>query len=291
MALPTSYMFPVLNLVTLVLVYSKVEGDLFFFSWTATLAPTLLSFLSIAVKNFSTLIYFDPESYIDDGGSSGKNGVKIRFIKCLFNIVFSIFAIIATYMLALIKDKSTTMINNSHLFALLGIILVTHIMYSHWVSSEVTRMMLPLDARTEPTASGSKLGAFFSAISAPIVNFLGASMVICGGGSCTTIYGSTISAILGAFGVSATEWLPFLDWLTGILVVVSVYVVYRAKRDIKYKPFMLSFAAGVLIIINMIFLTSRYLIYIGNAMMLGAAFWNYKLNVPKLFKKSKKSVV
>lgn len=287
MGLPASLLFSILNLLTLVIVYAKVEGDLFFWSWTATLSPTLLSLFLIAIKNLTTLMFFNPG---DLAGEEGPSGMKVHFIKCLFNIIFSVIAFAATILFAVIKEKSSPLVNNTHLFSLIGLSLVLHLIYSHWINAEMTKFLLPIAIQEQNKSFTNKITACFSALFAPVLNFLGASMVICSGGGCTTVYGSTISAILGAFGVSAAEFLPFLDWLTGILVLVSVFVVYRAKRDLKYPPFILTAVGAASIIINLVFLTSRYMVYAGNLMMIGAAIWNYKLNVPKLFsRKSKKA--
>ena len=286
--LPASYTVPILNLITLVLLYSKVEGELFFWSWTATLSPTLLSLLVIAGKSLYALIAFDPSKVME---SKEYTHVKLYFIKSLFNIIFSIFGFAIVYVYGALKDNVNSQITNSHLFALLAALMLVYLIYSFWVDTEANRLMLPAAVQDQHSSLKNRITACFSAMIAPIVNFLGASMVICSGGGCTTIYGSTISAIFGAFGVSATEWLPFLDWLTGILVLVSVYVIYTAKHSFTYLPFILSSIAGVLILTSMLFLTTRYFIYIGNVLMITSAYLNYKMNVPNLFKRKPKSVV
>lgn len=286
--LPTSYLTPILNLITLVLLYSKVEGELFFWSWTATLSPTLFSLILIGARNLFALIAFNPN---DLATTKEYNSLKLHFIRSLFNIIFSVIGFLTVYTIGAVKDKISPQITNSHVFALVGVALVVYIIYSAWADSEANKLLLPAAMQEEHSSLKNRITACFSAIFAPCVNFLGASMVICSGGGCTTIYGSTISAIFGAFGVSATEWLPFLDWLTGILVLVSIYVIYTAKHSVKYPPFIISAIAGVLIITNMIFLETRYPIYAGNILMILAAYLNYKMNVPNLFRRKPKSMV
>jgi len=286
--LPTSYLTPLLNLITLVLLYSKVEGELFFWSWTGTLTPTLFSLILIAGRNLFALVAFDPNEMT---GIKEYSSIKLHFIKSLFNIIFSIFAFVTVYVIGALKDKVSPQLTNSHAFALVGMSLFTYILYSAWTDSEANRLMMPAAMQEEHSSGKNRLTACFSAIFAPCVNFLGASMVICSGGACTSIYGSTASAIFGAFGVSVSEWLPFLDWLTGLLVLVSVYVIYTAKRSFKYLPFVLSAVAAVLIIFNMLFLTPRYLIYAGNVLMILAAYLNYRMNAPNLFRRKPKSMV
>jgi len=123
----------------------------------------------------------------------------------------------------------------------------------------------------------------------PLFNFLGGSFALCSGGSCSSIYGSTISAIFSAFGISISEWMPYLDGVTVILVLVSVYVLYYAKKSLKYKPFIMGAIAAVMILFTQFFLTTRYPIYLGNVLMVTAALWNSKLNKAKIdfFGKSK----
>lgn len=284
--LPTSYGFPILNLISLMLVYSKVEGELFFWSWTAVLTPTMLSLIIVAAQNFFTLVTFDPS---DTTALKEYSSLKLHFIKSMFNVIFSIFGFLIVYVFGALKDKVSNQINNSHGFALVACILVAYIVYSVWVDQEARKAMIPSAMQEAHSGFKNRLTACLSAMVAPIMNFLGASMVICSGGACTTIYGSTISAIFGAFGVSATNWLPFLDWLTAIIVLVSVYVVYTAKYSVKYPPFLLSAAGAVCILSNMLFFTARYLIWAGNVLMILSAYLNYRLNVPSMFKRKAKS--
>jgi len=69
-----------------------------------------------------------------------------------------------------------------------------------------------------------------------------------------------------------------LDWLTLLLVIVSVVVLYYAKKDLKYKPFIISCVAAVMIFAATAFEQIRYLVYVGNALMIAAALWNSRLN-------------
>jgi len=133
-----------------------------------------------------------------------------------------------------------------------------------------------------PTTNNKKDTPILTTIMSPILNFLGSSFMLCGGGQCSGIYGSTISAIGSAFGVSVAEWLPFLDYFTLLLVLVSVMVLYYAKKDLMYKPFLISVFAGILIFADTLYFQMRYPIYVGNVLMIAGALWNSKLNKANL---------
>jgi len=260
-----SYPFVLLNGLTCILVYAKVEGELFFFTWQMSLAPTFL-YLAIQV-----LTYLKKVIIMDEATYKEVYSVKINRFQLLdsfFHLVLTLLMLFKAIYIAYMLDMEDEKVSSKPLFASAAIYMMVHFGYTY----------LSKSFDKEPASPSEKSSSLFTAVVSPILNFLGSSFVLCSGGTCSTIYGSTISAIFSAFGISISEWLPFLDWLTFLLVLVSVGVLYYAKKDFTYKPFLLSVVAATIIFADQLFLQMRWPIYIGNVMMVTAALWNSRLN-------------
>jgi len=183
--------------------------------------------------------------------------------------------------MAYFLDAGKLKVSTKPIYLAIALYLITQGIYSYVTKSIENSTLLPIGGEKENTS-------LLTSIMSPILNFLGTSFVFCSGGTCNTIYGSTISAISSAFGISISEWIPFLDWLTFLLVLVSVGVLYYAKQELTYKPFLLSVVAAIIIFADTFYLQMRYPIYLGNVLMIAAALWNSKLNKASLFGFKKK---
>jgi len=262
-----SYPFVLLNGLTCILAYAKVEGELFFFTWQMTLAPTFLYLL------IQTLTYLKKVVILDEATYKEVYSIKINRFQLLdsfFHLVLTLLMFFKAVYIAYMLDVEDEPVSSKPLFASVALYMMVHFGYTYLSKS--------FDKDPSVGQGEKKDSSLFTSIMSPILNFLGSSFVLCGGGTCSTIYGSTISAIFSAFGISVSEWLPFLDWLTFLLVLVSVGVLYYAKKDLTYKPFLLSCVAATIIFADQLFLQMRWPIYIGNVMMVTAALWNSRLN-------------
>lgn len=123
---------------------------------------------------------------------------------------------------------------------------------------------------------------FFSTLTAPILTYFSNMMIVCSAntGVCTQIYASTIASLLGAFGVTISDFSEYLFPITIVLLGVSLFSLYAKKKSLLHKPFLLGVFSCVLILIshfnekNLL----HYLIYPGNIFMIGAAIWNARMN-------------
>ena len=105
-------------------------------------------------------------------------------------------------------------------------------------------------------------------------------MIICSWGTCTQIYISTITNILGAFGVTLSEISKYMFPITCFLLGVSLISLYIKKREILYKPFLFGVFSAILIILGKYFEKSflSKFVYPGNISMIIAAIWYARMN-------------
>lgn len=275
-----SYSFFLLNLITLILCYAKFEGDLFFFNMTMTFSPSLAFLLLQTLRYLKRVIIIDEERVKDRIAAALD---QMELLDNLFHFILSLFLTCFCCYFIHRYDHTEKNLPTSPLYILALLYLITQVIYSHVTKSKREEMLLPMSENKDKNVS------LMTSLLTPVFNFLGGSFMICTGGTCSTIYGSTISAIGSAFGISISEWLPYLDGVTIILVFVSVYILYYAKKSFVYKPFLLGFAGAVCIVPTSLFTDLRYPIYLGNVLMITAAVWNSKLNKATMsfFAKSK----
>ena len=150
---------------------------------------------------------------------------------------------------------------------------------------------LPPFKMTQTPSSFSQKFAFFSSFLSPVVTYLSTLTVVCSGGACSQIYVSTITSLLGAFGVSLSNLSKFMFPITLVLIVFSLVSLYVKRRKLTHGPFLLGIVGAIFIIFGQIFngsFTGKVVSYIGNAVMIGAAVWNMRKNklygIPKFYK-------
>ena len=84
---------------------------------------------------------------------------------------------------------------------------------------------------------------------------------------------------MAAFGVSVTAINNYLIPLCLLLLTYSIWSLYKEKRSLVYKPFLLGFFGSVLIILdNFVFGEAMNLhnipSWVGNGMLITAAIWS-----------------
>ena len=128
--------------------------------------------------------------------------------------------------------------------------------------------------------NNSAVIAFITSLISPALTYFSNMMIICSGGACTQIYISTITSILGAFGVTLSEISKYMFPITCVLLGVSLISLYIKKREILHKPFLLGVFSAILIILGKYFEKSflSKFVYPGNILMIIAAIWNARMN-------------
>jgi hypothetical protein len=102
---------------------------------------------------------------------------------------------------------------------------------------------------------------------------------LCANGQCFTIYSNTIASNMAAFGVSMTAINSYLVPLCCLLLGYSVWCLYRGKRSLTYKPFLLGLGGSLLIVLDNFILGERLKnlmnipSWVGNGCLIGATIW------------------
>jgi hypothetical protein len=122
--------------------------------------------------------------------------------------------------------------------------------------------------------------AFASSLLGPILTYFSNMMIVCSGGACTQIYISTITSILGAFGVTLSEISKYMFPITCILLGISLLSLYIKKKKILHPPFLLGLFSSILIILGKYYektVLSKFILP-GNILMIISAIWNARIN-------------
>ena len=102
---------------------------------------------------------------------------------------------------------------------------------------------------------------------------------MCAGGQCFTIYSNTITSNLAAFGVSASSINAYLAPVCCCLLAYAVWSIYKTKREISYKPFLMAVSGALLIILDNFVVGQSLQLHnipswVGNALLIIAAIWS-----------------
>ena len=128
--------------------------------------------------------------------------------------------------------------------------------------------------------NNSIIFAFVSSLLGPILTYFSNMMIICSGGACTQIYISTITSILGAFGVTLSEISKYMFPLTCVLLGISLLSLYIKRKKFLHGPFLLGVFSAIIILLGKYYEKTKLskLIYPGNVLMIIAAIWNARIN-------------
>ncbi len=87
------------------------------------------------------------------------------------------------------------------------------------------------------------------------------------------------TAALGAVGIGAATYEPLLFWVTLAMVGLAVgSLAYEANKRRRYGPALLGAAAGAGVLLAKFVFSSDPAMYVGAALLFGAALWNVWLN-------------
>ncbi len=111
-----------------------------------------------------------------------------------------------------------------------------------------------------------------------IFSILGNTMTFCRTVACSSIYVSTMSVFFSAFGITIVDWLPYLRYSAVIFIIISIFSLYSAKKSLFYWPFIVCLCGSGLILASMIIGENSFMLFVGNILMIFAAFGNARIN-------------
>ena len=202
-----------------------------------------------------------------------KNLVQIVLLSNFFNLINSPLLFLMFYYLAEFLDKK----NDLYLFYSI------YMMTAYYISKLVYSFLKKLDmfklANENSPSFNSHHITFGSSLLTPILTYCSNMMIVCSSsGVCTQVYMSTIASLLGAFGVTLSDFSEYLFPITVVLLGISLISLYIKRRSFLHKPFILGCVASFMIVISHIIESLYYLMYLGNVLMIGAAIWNARMN-------------
>lgn len=124
-------------------------------------------------------------------------------------------------------------------------------------------------------------GAFLASLLTPIATYISNMTLICSANSgvCTQFYLSTLTSILGAFGITVSNLSQYLFPITIVMLIVSNISLYIKRKKLSHPPFLLGLVSTAMILLSKLNEESLwYLMYLGNILMLIAAIWNMRMN-------------
>lgn len=265
--------FSSVGLLSAYLIYQKLS-DNFIAKWQVTLYPIYIFFIIKVILSFYFIIQNE-----DDNQNCVKrikviNIMHIRLISNFFRLILYCLGIICLYNLQEFLDQR----NDEYLFGFLYIIIAICIWgilyslirkFSFFSFSEIT----------VSSSSYSLIGIILSFLN-PLMTSLSNLTIFCSGGACTQIYVSTITSLFGAFGITLSHISQYLFPITCVLVFVSLFSLFIKRKRWTHKPFLLGVLSALLILLGKYYDKSiwKFMIYLGNLLMIIAAVWNARLN-------------
>ena len=281
--LPASYSFPILNFLTLLLIYAKNSSDLYM-RWSLILFPTCFYIVLQIILSLKDLFFLETHE-IQFSMLEIKLILSHKFAKIIlgaFSLIFYIFLSEYLEFLDYPPDPKPDF-SISHLYVLAFFILFFYLVYSI-----IVRKMMQNER--ESSASNNEKINLFSIFLNSLFSILGNTTTICSTGVCSSIYISTVSAFFSAFVITIVDWLPYIRYSAVIFIAISVFSLYSAKKSLLYGPFLLSLFGSIMILVSMMYLENNYLLYVGNILMIFAAYRNAKINKAGFGKKKKEQV-
>ena len=255
--------------------------DRFIALWRATFYPLYLYLIIKALISFYLIIKNDNISQKEKGKHNIilnnleiPNLLSIYIVSNFFKFILYLFLICFIYNIHSFLDYR----NDDFLISSLKFLIATTI----WgIIYGLIRKIPILKLKEEKKEkNNSAIIAFITSLISPALTYVSNMMIICSGGACTQIYISTITSILGAFGVTLSEISKYMFPITCVLLGVSLISLYIKKREILHKPFLLGVFSSIMIILGKYYEKTSLskLVYPGNFLMIIAAIWNARMN-------------
>jgi len=260
--------------------YLKIT-DRFIALWRVTFYPiyiylilkTLISFYLI-IKNDNINSIQKEKHDILLNNLEISNLLNIYIVSTFFKFILYLLLICFIYNIHSFLDDR----NDEFLIASFKFLISTTIwgiLYS--IIRKMPQLKLKEQAKEE---NNSIVVAFASSMLGPILTYFSNMMIVCSGGACTQIYISTITSILGAFGVTLSEISKYMFPITCVLLGISLLSLYIKKKKILHPPFLLGVFSSILIILGKYYektVLSKF-VFPGNVLMIISAIWNARIN-------------
>ena len=260
--------------------YLKIT-DRFIALWRVTFYPiyvylilkTLISFYLIIKNDNITSIQKEKHDILLNNLEIS-NLLNIYIVSTFFRFILYLLLICFVYNIHSFLDDR----NDEFLIASFKFLISTTIwgiLYS--IIRKMPQLKLKEQAKEE---NNSIFVAFASSLLGPILTYFSNMMIVCSGGACTQIYISTITSILGAFGVTLSEISKYMFPITCILLGISLLSLYIKKKKILHPPFLLGVFSSILIILGKYYektVLSNFVLP-GNILMIISAIWNARIN-------------
>jgi hypothetical protein len=272
--LSDTYMSSIFGLFTIYFFIQKISDNLMA-KWQACLYPMYLNFIILFIKYALKIFY----SELNDDGENkslirAKNIERVVLISNFFKFLYAPLFFLMFYYIGEFLDRRED-IYLFYSFYVLSAILISQVLYS------LIRMLSLFDisVKRDSQADSNSVLAFVSSVLTPILTYFSNMMIVCSSsGVCTQVYASTIASLLGAFGVTLSDFSEYLFPITVVLLGISLFSLYIKNKKLLHKPFLLGVFSCVLIILSHVFEPCAWLIYPGNVLMIGAAIWNARVN-------------
>ena len=265
--------------------YLKIT-DRFIALWRATFYPLYLYLITKALISFYLIIKNDNSSKSEKEKEKNNiilnnieipNLTNIYIISNFFKFIFYLLLICFIYNIHSFLDYRKDEFLISSIKFLIG---TTIWGLAYGLLRKIPNLKLK---EYKKEKNNSAVIAFITSLISPALTYFSNMMIICSGGACTQIYISTITSILGAFGVTLvtlSEISKYMFPITCVLLGVSLISLYIKKREILHKPFLLGVFSSILIILGKYFEKSflSKFVYPGNILMIIAAIWNARMN-------------
>ena len=260
--------------------YLKIT-DRFIALWRATFYPLYLYLITKALISFYLIIKNDNTSKTEKGNNDIKlnnieipNLLNIYIVSNFFKFIFYLLIICFIYNIHSFLDYRK---DEFFISAIKFLIATTIWGLIYGLIRKIPNLRLK---EYQKEKNNSTIIAFITSLLSPALTYFSNMMIICSGGACTQIYISTITSILGAFGVTLSEISKYMFPITCVLLGVSLISLYIKKREFLHKPFLLGVFSAILIILGKYFEKSflNKFVYPGNILMIVAAIWNARMN-------------
>ena len=260
--------------------YLKIT-DRFIALWRVTFYPiyvylilkTLISFYLIIKNDNITSIQKEKHDILLNNLEIS-NLLNIYIVSTFFKFILYLLLICFVYNIHSFLDDR----NDDFLIASFKFLIATTIWgFLYSIIRKIPQLKLKEQAKEE---NNSIFVAFASSLLGPILTYFSNMMIVCSGGACTQIYISTITSILGAFGVTLSEISKYMFPITCILLGISLLSLYIKKKKILHPPFLLGVFSSILIILGKYYektVLSKFILP-GNIIMIISAIWNARIN-------------
>jgi hypothetical protein len=270
-------MSSIFSLFTVYFLLQKISDNLMA-KWQACFYPMYLLFIILFIKYFVKIIYSEIyETSQVKGVIKVVNIERVVLISNFFKFLYSPLFFLLFYYVAEFLDKRDDIYLFYSLYLLITIC-ITQILYSLLRQLPIFNLRIKSDP-SDGQADNHSLFGFVSSLIAPALTYCSNMMIVCSSsGVCTQVYMSTIASLLGAFGVTLSDFSEYLFPITIVLLGISLFSLYIKRKKLLHKPFLLGVFACVLIILSHVFEECSLMIYPGNVLMVGAAIWNARVN-------------